>query len=496
LDKKPEYLQHRLEKLKVLREQGINPYPYKYDKTHGSTEILDNFEKLSETETKVRYAGRVISVRGHGKTMFAHLGDNNGKLQIYARKDILDDNFSIMKKIDIGDFIGVEGSVFKTKTGETTVRAETVTLLAKSLRPLPEKWHGLQDKELRYRRRYLDLIVNPEVKDVFIKRAKIIREIREFLDKRGFIEVETPVLQPIYGGAAAKPFVTHHKALDIDLYLRIADELYLKRLIIGGFEKVYEMAKDFRNEGMDKHHNPEFTMLEFYWAYADYNDLMEMLEELYRHLAKTIIGAEQFPFGEHSIDFGKKFARISYMRSITHVCGYDLIDMTEDELKVLAKKHEINTDDFKGRGDYFDAFFSYFIEPYLIQPTFVMDYPIELSPLAKTHRDDPRLTERFELFIAGFEFGNAFSELNDPQDQRQRMIQQSKLLERGHEEAQPVDEDFIFALEHGMPPTAGYGIGVDRIAMLLTNSPSIRDIILFPTMKPEVKNDAEDLSDE
>jgi len=485
VENKPDYIKHRLEKLKALRGEGINAYPYRYDKTHSSTEILSDFEKLAEDGTKVKFAGRVLSLRGHGKTLFAHLVDDNGKLQIYARKDILGDNFSLFKNIDIGDFLGVEGTVFKTKTEEITIRVETAEILAKSLRPLPEKWHGLQDKELRYRRRYLDLIANPEVKELFIKRAMVIKEIRKFLEDRGFIEVETPVLQPVYGGAAARPFVTHHNALDIDLYLRIADELYLKRLIIGGFEKVYEIAKDFRNEGMDKYHNPEFTMLEFYWAYADYNDLMELLEKMYKHLAKIIAGSETLQFGNHEIDFNKPFAVIPFFESITRICGFEIIEMTEEELSKVAEKFEIKTEGLKGKGDYFDAFFSHFVEPHLIQPTFVKDYPIELSPLAKVHRDDPRLAERFELFIAGFEFGNAFSELNDPQDQRRRLEAQSKLIERGHEEAHPVDEDFIFALEHGMPPTAGYGIGIDRVVMLLTNSQSIRDIIFFPTMKPE-----------
>ncbi|MCP4582648.1 MAG: lysine--tRNA ligase [candidate division Zixibacteria bacterium] len=485
MENKPEYLQHRLDKLKALKEQSINPYPYRFDKTHGSTEILDNYNRLSEDESIVSFAGRVVSLRGHGKTLFAHLVDNDGKLQIYARKDDMGESFKLFKKLDIGDFLGVEGTVFTTKTGEITIKAKTVTILSKSLRPLPEKWHGLQDKELRYRHRYLDLIANPEVKELFVKRAIITREIRNFLDSRDFLEVETPVLQPIYGGAAARPFVTHHNALDFDLYLRIADELYLRRLLMGGYEKVYEMAKDFRNEGMDKTHNPEFTMLEFYWAYADYNDLMDMLEEMYRYLAQTVVGSLELNFGEHTIDLSKPFARIPYFQGINEACGQDVCDMTESELKKLAEKFDIDTSKMKGRGDYFDAFFEHFVEPKLIQPTFLKDFPIEISPLAKVHRDDPRLAERFELFIAGFEFGNAFSELNDPLDQRARMEQQATLIDRGHEEAHPVDEDFIFALEHGMPPTAGYGIGVDRIVMLMTNSQTIRDIIFFPTMKPE-----------
>ena len=485
MENKPDYLKHRLEKLESLRSEGINPYPYRFDKTHSSKQILDNFDEFSKDEINIKYAGRVISIRKFGKALFAHLSDHAGKIQVYAKKDDMGDKFKLFKSVDIGDFIGVEGKVFLTQKGERSIKVKSVEILAKSLRPLPEKWHGLQDKELRYRRRYLDLIANPEIKEVFIKRANIIKEIRKFFDDRGFIEVETPVLQPLYGGATARPFVTHHNALDIDLYLRIADELYLKRLIIGGFEKVYEIAKDFRNEGMDKYHNPEFTMLEFYWAYADYNDLMDLLEEMYRHLAKTIVGTEEVQFGDHTIDFSKPFARLFFFESITRICGYEIIDMTEEELAKLADKFEIDNSGLKGRGDYFDAFFSHFVEPHLNQPTFIIDYPKELSPLAKVHRNDPRLAERFEIFIAGFEFGNAFTELNDPQDQRRRLEAQSELIERGHEEAQPVDEDFIFALEHGMPPTAGYGIGIDRVAMLLTNSQSIRDIIFFPTMKPE-----------
>ncbi len=481
----PEHIQHRLDKLKALKEMGVNPYPYRYDKTHNSITLIDDFEKLSEEGSKVKYAGRLISLRGHGKTLFAHVMDDAGKVQIYARKDAMGESFEIFKKLDIGDFVGIEGTMFKTKTEEITIKVEIVEILAKSLQPLPEKYHGLQDKELRYRRRYLDMIANPEVKDVFIKRAMITKEIRDFMDQRGFLEVETPVLQPIYGGAAARPFVTHHNALDIELYLRIADELYLKRLIIGGFEKVYEMAKDFRNEGMDKSHNPEFTMLEFYWAYADYNDLMEMLEEMYRELARKVTGSLQVKFGEHTIDFEKPFARLPYFQGINEACGCDVATLDEAALKELCKKHGIDASKFKGNGDYYDAMFEHFVEPKLIQPTFLIDFPKEISPLAKVHRENPKLAERFELFICGFEFGNAFTELNDPQDQRNRMEAQSKLIDRGHEEAQPVDEDFIFAMEHGMPPTAGYGVGIDRVVMLLTDSLSIRDIILFPTMKPE-----------
>jgi lysyl-tRNA synthetase class 2 len=484
-DNTPEFLTHRLEKLEALKKEGINPYPYRFDRTHTSADIIGDFDKLSTEGSIVKFAGRITSVRGHGKTTFATLEDASGKMQIYARKDDLGEGFKFFDLIDIGDYIGVEGTIFRTHMGEITIRVARAEMLAKSLRPLPEKWHGLQDKELRYRRRYLDLIANPEVKEFFIKRARIIREVRKFLDERGFLEVETPALQPIYGGAAARPFVTHHNALDMNLYLRIADELYLKRLIIGGFEKVYEISKDFRNEGMDRLHNPEFTMLEFYWAYADYNDLMDMLEQMFQKLAQTVVGSAQVPFGEYTIDLGKPFARLPFFKGIAEACGQDIIDLTETELASLAKKSGIEMEGKPGRGQYFDAFFEHFVEPHLIQPTYLMDFPIELSPLAKVHRNDPRLAERFELFIAGFEFGNAFSELNDPQDQKRRMLEQAALIERGIAEAAPVDEDFIFAMEHGMPPTAGYGLGIDRLVMLLTNAPSIRDIIIFPTMKPE-----------
>ena len=484
-DDSPEFLKHRLEKLDTLRRSGINPYPYRFERSHTSKQIKDDFELLSASTAKIRFAGRITSIRGHGKTLFANISDGSGKMQIYARQDDLGDKWGFFELIDIGDFIGVEGAVFRTKMGEITIRVEKAEMLAKSLRPLPEKWHGLQDKELRYRRRYLDLIANPEVMELFAKRAQIIREVRKFLDERGFIEVETPVLQPIYGGAAARPFVTHHNALDMDLYLRIADELYLKRLIIGGFEKVYEIAKDFRNEGMDKHHNPEFTMVEFYWAYADYTDMMVLLEDMFRTLVNSVAGSSQVPFGEQLIDLGQPFKRLPYFKEITEACGHNLIDLSAIELESLAKTLGLEVKPNLSRGEYFEAFFEHYVEPHLIQPTFLMDFPIEISPLAKVHRSDPRLAERFELFIAGFEFGNAFSELNDPQDQRRRMQEQAALKERGHAEAAPMDEDFIFALEHGMPPTAGYGLGIDRLVMLLANAPSIRDIIIFPTMKPE-----------
>lgn len=485
MENTPELIKYRLEKLTRLKSLGIDPYPYRYERSHSAQQIIENFDKLSSSETAVKTAGRIVSIRSHGKTLFATIEDASGRIQIYARQDDLKEDWQFFELIDIGDFIGVEGIVFRTRMGEITVRTQKAAMLAKSLRPLPEKWHGLQDKELRYRHRYLDLIATPEVKNNFIKRAGVIRELRRFLDDRGFVEVETPVLQPVYGGAAARPFITHHNTLDTDLYLRIADELYLKRLIIGGFEKVYEISKDFRNEGMDRLHNPEFTMLEFYWAYADYHDLMPFIEEMFRQISMVLNGTQILKYGEHTIDLSKPFEQRTYFGAIAEFCGHDIIDLSEGELNKLANNLGIETEGLKGRGDYFEAFFDKFVEPNLIQPTFLIDFPKELSPLAKIHRHDPRLAERFELFIAGFEVGNAFSELNDPQDQKKRMEEHAALIERGHPEAAPVDWEFINALEHGMPPTAGYGLGVDRLVMLLTDSHSIRDVILFPAMRPE-----------
>jgi lysyl-tRNA synthetase class 2 len=407
---------------------------------------------------------------------------------MYLRKDdVGEETFERFGLIDLGDIIGIEGTVFKTRTGEITIRVSGFVLLTKSLRPLPEKWHGLQDKELRYRRRYLDLVANPEVMEVFRARTRIINLMRQFLDERGFLEVETPVLQPIYGGTNARPFETHLNALDLKLYLRIADELYLKRLVIGGIEKVYEISKDFRNEGMDRNHNPEFTMLEFYWAYADYNDLMKLIEEMYFEIATKILGSERLMRAETEINLMPPFKRVRYFDVLNQAVGQDVIDYNEEQLRGLAEDKGLVEKDARvfGRGAFLDILSKELVEPKLVQPTFVTDYPIELSPLAKKHRNDPRLTERFELFVDGVEYGNGFSELNDPLDQRERFDAQRARLEKGDLEAHPIDEDFLFALEHGMPPTAGFGLGVDRFVMLLTNSHSIRDVIFFPIMRPE-----------
>lgn len=477
-------LQNRRNNLEKLRELDINPFPFKYQRTHSAAEVARLFDKIEGSE--VRVAGRIMSIRGHGKTLFCHILDGSGRIQIYLRKDDLgDDLFSRFSYFDLGDIIGVQGEVFRTKTGEVTIRVASFEMLSKSLMPLPEKWHGLQDKEIRYRRRYLDLLANREIVETFKIRSRIIKKMRDFLDDRGFLEVETPALQVIYGGANARPFKTHLNALDLDMYLRIADELYLKRLIIGGFERVYEICKDFRNEGMDRNHNPEFTMLEFYWAYADYNDMMGLVEEMVICVAGDIMGAGVIKIGEREIPLNPPFHRIRFFDAAKKQLGRDIIDYSEEELKAISREKGHNIDEFKGRGAVLDEISREFIEPTLVEPTFLMDYPIELSPLAKKHRSDPRLTERFELFIGGVEYGNGFSELNDPDDQKERFQNQAAMKKAGDEEAHPIDEDFLLALQHGMPPTAGYGLGIDRLVMLLTGNSSIRDVILFPTMRPE-----------
>jgi lysyl-tRNA synthetase class 2 len=485
----------RRQKLDTLKEMQINPYPYVFTKTHFSTQIIENFEQLENKNVTV--SGRIMSIRLMGKAAFFHLQDQEGRIQVYIRKDkVGDKKFELFKILDIGDIVGVEGQVFKTRTGEISVLAEQFELLTKSLRPLPivkEKMEEEQkivfdqfaDKEMRYRQRYVDLIVNPEVKEVFIKRSKIISCIREYLNKNEFFEVETPVLQPVYGGAAARPFITHHNALDMDLYLRIANELYLKRLIIGGFDRVYEFAKDFRNEGIDRFHNPEFTQLELYVAYKDYTWLMEFVEQLLSHLAKTITGSTKVTYQGNEINLSPPWKRLTMLDAIKEYTGIDISKMDEKELRKTARKLDIEEDATMGYGKLVDEIFSEHIEPKLIQPTYIMDYPVEMSPLAKKHRSKEGLVERFESIIGGKEISNAFSELNDPIDQKNRFLEQKKLIERGDEEAQVLDEDFLRALEYGMPPTAGLGIGVDRLTMLLTDSASIRDVIFFPHMRPE-----------
>ncbi len=486
MEQESDLILHRKEKLRKLIEKNINPYPYGFKRTHTSSEITGNFKKLEGEGTEVRIAGRIISLRLHGKTLFLHLKDGVGRIQVYVKSDeVGKEKFDLFDLFDIGDFLGVTGKVFKTKTGEVTVRAADFCLLSKSLRPLPEKWHGLQDKELRYRQRYLDLIVNDEVKKIFLFRTELIKALRKFLDDSGFVEVETPILQPLYGGAFARPFVTHHNVLDMDLYLRIADELYLKRLIVGGFEKVYEISKSFRNEGMDRNHNPEFTMLELYQAYADYNDIMELYEKLLNYAATQVLGSNKFEFENNQIDLSPPWRKIALLESIKEYAGVDLQDRTEQETRKIASELNVKEDLNRPKGKLIEAIFETQVQPHLIQPTFITDYPVEMSPLAKYHREKEGLTERFELFMGGCEMGNAFSELNDPQDQRERFLQQAELARRGEEDAQLLDEDFIRALEYGMPPTGGLGFGLDRLVMVLTNTHSIREVIFFPQMRPE-----------
>ncbi len=479
--------QVRVDKMLSLRAAGIEPYAYKYAKTHSTQQLLDRFEKLAEPQTTVSVAGRLMTIRHMGKSIFAHLQDESGQIQIYVKKDaVSEQEFEVFKKSDLGDIFGVSGYLFMTKMGEKSVHVSSLALLAKSLRPMPEKWHGLTDKETRYRRRYLDLIANPEVREVFKKRSGIIRSLRNFLDGEGFIEVETPILQPIYGGAAAKPFVTHHNRLDVEMYLRVADELYLKRLIVGGFEKVWEFCKDFRNEGLDRSHNPEFSMIELYWAYADYYDVMDLYQRMLVKVATEVLGSTALEFGGSQIELGGEWKRLPLVDSISEAVGRDISGADEATLRALAREHGIETEKLVGRGKLIDELFSVKVQPRLIQPTFVIDYPVELSPLAKPHRSKPGLTERFEVFIGGMEMGNAFSELNDPIDQRERFERLVELARAGDEDAPAVlDEDYVFCLEHGMPPTGGLGFGVDRLCMLLLNQPSIRDVILFPQMKPE-----------
>ena len=482
---------YRLDKLNKLRELGIEPFPHKFDPNHKSTEIIDNFKKLEKKDVCI--AGRIMALRKMGKASFMQVMDGKGQIQIFIKRDSVGEKiYECFKLMDIGDFVGINGFVFKTKTGEISIHAEKFTVLSKSIRPLPivkekegEVYDAFKDKELKYRNRHLDLIVNSDTRDVFRKRTEIISEIRMTLDSKQFLEVETPVLQPIYGGANARPFTTHHNALEQKLYLRIADELYLKRLIIGGFEKVYEMSKDFRNEGMDRNHNPEFTMLEFYWAYADYKDCMILVEEIIRSSAKRI-GNLKIKWGEFDIDLSKKFEVKTFYGLLEEAIGLDISMMNEYELFEICNNNNIEIQKDSNIGQLLDALMSNLVESQLINPTFVVDYPKSISPLAKTKRDGSKdIVERFELFIGGSEFANSFTELNDPIDQRERLQQQAELRERGDEEAQPVDEEFIRAMEVGMPPTGGVGIGIDRLVMLLTNNRWIRDVILFPTMRVE-----------
>ena len=482
----------RKDKLKELQKIGVNPYPSNFTPTHNSELIKSNFEKLQGEDVII--AGRIMVIRRMGKASFFRIIDNKGAIQVFIKKDDIGEiSYENFKLFDIGDFVGVSGQVFKTKTGEISIRTSEITLLAKSIRPLPivkEKdgieYDSFSDKEQRYRNRHLDLLLNQKVKNTFIKRTKIIRCIRTFLDEHKFLEVETPVLQPIYGGANARPFITHHNTLDQKLYMRIADELYLKRLIIGGLDRVYEIGKDFRNEGMDRNHNPEFTMLEFYWAYADYEDCMKLVESLIRDTAKKIEALE-VSFNNIEINLNKPFKKKTFSELLSNKLGVNINDLSERKLKQICKEKEIQVKPEANIGQILDALMGELVEPTLTEPTFVIDYPKVISPLAKMHRSgDPNLVERFELFIGGDEFANSFSELNDPIDQRKRLEEQSSFKKQGDEEAQNLDENFIQAMECGMPPTGGVGIGIDRLVMLLTETASIKDVILFPALRSEI----------
>ncbi len=490
-----EVMRVRREKLSALYERKINPYPYSFRRTARISEILNVFEQF-EGE-KVSVCGRIMSLRKMGKAAFAHIMDASGRIQFYIRRDkIGDDSFELFKLMDIGDFIGISGEVFKTRTGEISILVEEAEVLAKSLRPLPivkervvdgerQVYDQFADVELRYRQRYVDLIVNPEVRDLFVKRTQIIRAMRTFLDQRGYLEVETPVLQPIYGGAAARPFTTHHNALDMKLYLRIADELYLKRLIVGGFEGVYEIAKDFRNEGIDRSHNPEFTMMEIYVAYKDYLFMMELTEQMVSYIADAVFGSQEILFQGEKIHLKPPWRRLKMFDALREYTGEDLSGMDREALFDCAQRLGVVTESFWDKGKILDEIFSEKVEPFLIQPVFIYDYPVELSPLAKKHRSEKGIAERFEGYLGGQELCNAFSELNDPLDQKERFTAQKELKDAGNEEALVLDEDYIRALEYGMPPTGGLGVGVDRLIMLLTGAPSIRDVIFFPHMRPE-----------
>lgn len=485
-----EQIAGRKAKLADLRARGINPYRHRFKVSHSIEEIIERFERLEAEELEgmeeeFTVAGRMMTRRKHGKTTFFHLKDGTGSLQVYAMRDDLGtEEYKDLLDYDLGDFLGVEGKLFRTRTGELTIKSSKVFLVSKALRPLPEKWHGLKDVETRYRQRYVDLIVNPEVKKVFQARSLIIKKIRQFLDDRGFLEVETPMLQHLPGGATARPFKTHHNALGIDLYLRIAPELYLKRLVVGGMERVYEVAKNFRNEGISRKHNPEFTLLEFYMAYADYNHLMTLTEELFEFLAREVLGSTSLDYQGQKIDFSAPWPRYTYFQALVEIGGVSadiLID--DDKAKEYALSRGI---DWEGdRHKLIEQLFDELVEPNLVQPTFIKDYPAQLSPLSKTKEDDSTLVERFELYVGGWELANAYTELNDPQEQEERFREQAQKRDEGDLEAHITDADYIRALEYSMPPTAGEGIGLDRLTMLFTDSSNIREVILFPQLRPE-----------
>jgi lysyl-tRNA synthetase class 2 len=483
-------LQVRREKLKNLFNEGLDPFGKRFERSHTAGSMEVEFgqlskEELAENEVEVTIAGRIMTKRGKGKAGFAHVQDLTGQVQIYVRKDTVgDQQYTIFDSMDIGDIVGITGIAFKTSVGELSVKAKDFQILTKSLRPLPEKFHGLKDVEQRYRQRYVDLIMNPQVRSMFVTRSKILKSMRNYLDNNGYLEVETPMMHAIAGGASAKPFITHHNALDMELYMRIAIELHLKRLIVGGLEKVYEIGRVFRNEGVSTKHNPEFTMIELYEAYADYEDIMALTENLVAHIAEEVLGSTTVQYGDYQINLKPQWKRLHMVESIKEYAGVDFwVEMTDEEARQIAKEHHVPVKETMTYGHVVNEFFEYFVEEKLIQPTFIYGHPLAISPLAKKNPKDERFTDRFELFIVGREHANAFTELNDPIDQRQRFEAQLVQRAQGDDEAHMMDEDFLEALEYGMPPTGGLGIGIDRLVMLLTNAPSIRDVLLFPQMR-------------
>jgi len=479
----------RLKRLEQLRKMGIEPYPSKSERTHTCGEVGLDFEKLSKGKKKVSLVGRLRSLRGHGGSTFANIEDGEGKFQIYFKKDEVGaDKYKIVDLLDVGDFVQASGELFLTKKGEKTLMVQNFEILSKSVMPLPEKWHGLSDTEIRYRKRYLDLIANPQVREIFEKRSLILKTLRNFLESKGFLEVETPILQPMAGGALAKPFITHHNTLDIDLYLRIAPELYLKRLVVGGFEKVYEVARCFRNEGIDWQHNPEFTQIEFYWAYASYEDLMELTEEMFSELMKEVNeGDMTIEYDKHKINFAPPYARLTFREGIKKYAKFDIEKYQDvDDLRKKAHELKVDVDKKDGRGKILDEIYKEHVRKRIDKPTFIIDHPIELSPLAKQKEEDPNYVQRLQLIVpGGLEMCNAYTELNDPVEQAVRFKEQEKERKKGDLEAHEFDRDFVEALEHGMPPTAGYGIGIDRLCAVLTNSKNLKEVILFPTLRPK-----------
>ena len=481
-----EQMQVRIDKMHKIEEHGWKPFGYRFLYTHRAADIAAQFDELSEKETEVKMAGRIMAIRGHGKTCFMDMQDKTGRIQVYVRKDVIgEENYALIKLMDIGDTVGITGTAFRTHMGELSIKANSVEMLSKSLRPLPEKWHGLKDVETRYRQRYVDLIVNPEVRDTFVKRSQIIRSVREVLDSHDFLEVETPILNTIAGGAAARPFISYHNALDMQVYMRIAPELYLKRLIVGGMDRVYEMGRVFRNEGIDNRHNPEFTSVEIYQAFADYRDMMDLTEEVVVKTAEKVLSTTTINYEGTTIELASPWKRMSMIEAVKEYSGKDFTNVTDlEEARAIAKELNVAIEPSFGIGKIINACFEEYVEDKLIQPTFITGHPKEISPLAKSNPENPEITDRFEAYIYGREICNGFTELNDPIDQKERFLKQVEERANGDEEANMMDEDFVNALEYGLPPTGGLGIGIDRLVMFLTNSSTIRDVLFFPTMKP------------